>query len=216
VVHLASGATLDVTGLTTGARFGGDPSTRMAVNNGDTIDGIGTVNGGLKVSSGGTVYPGINGVGGLTVNGAGNFEGGSIWKIKVSTANPGPVNTSNHIDFNANLRLQDGMNMPIDGNGLTFTAGQTYDYTIATSGASNFTLGAVTFQPSNFNPAALATPASFSLITSGNNLILRFGPVPEPTFVLAACLGVAAGAGVLRRRRVRPEPPATAPLRRMG
>ena len=28
------------------------------------------------------------------------------------------------------------MNIPIDGSGLTFTAGQTYDYLIATSGDS--------------------------------------------------------------------------------
>ena len=56
-------------------------------NNGDVLDGTGTVKGGLKVKSGGTVYPGDNGVGTLTVEGKGLFEAGSNWKVKLGTAN---------------------------------------------------------------------------------------------------------------------------------
>ena len=96
------------------------------------------------------------------------------------------------------------MNMPIDGSGLTFNPGQTYDYIIATSGTGGFGLGAVNFQPINFSPSEFAPPAIFSLIADGDNLTLRFTPVPEPAFVLAVCFGVAAGIGVLRRERGRP------------
>ena len=199
-IHIASGANLDVTGLTAGFRYGGDPSTRLAVNNGDTLDGMGTVTGGLKVASGGTVYPGDDGVGVLTVKGAGDFAALSNWKVRLSTANVGAVNTSNRIDFNAVLKLQAGMNMPIDGSGLTFAAGQTYDYVIATIGTSNFEIGTVNFQPTNFNPSSFASPSSFSLITNGPNLVLRFTPVPEPAFVTAILLAGMAGSGVLRRR----------------
>ena len=59
------------------------------------------------------------------------------------------------------------------------------------------------FQPTNFNPSSFASPDDFSLIPIGDNLMLRFTPVPEPAFVMAICLGGAAGYGVLRRRRVR-------------
>lgn len=206
-VHLASGATLDVTGLTGGARYGGAPNLRMNVTNGDTLDGTGTVTGGLKVSNGGTVYPGIDGVGALTVIGDGDFKTGSTWKVKLATANPGGANTSNRIDLTGALNVDASVTMPVDGGGLTFAPGQTYDYVIGTSGASVFTIGAVTIQPTNFNPPELAPSSSFALLTSGGDLILRFTPVPEPAFVWAVCLGGAAGYGVLRRRRVRPEPP---------
>jgi autotransporter-associated beta strand protein len=202
-VHVASGATIDVTGLTGGPRYGGDPDARLSLNNGDVLTGTGTVNGGLKVASGATVYPGDNGVGALTVKGKGDFAGGSNWKVKLGTANPGAANTSNRIDFSAPLKLADGVNMPIDGGGLTFASGQTYDYTIATSGTGNFTLGAVNFQPTNFTPGS-APPSSFSLTTSGDNLILQFTPVPEPAFVMAIALCGAAGCGALRRRLVHP------------
>jgi autotransporter-associated beta strand protein len=199
VLQLASGATLDVTQLTGGFRYGGAPDTRMNVQGGDVLEGIGTVNGGLKVKSGGTVYPGINGVGTLTIDGKGLFETGSNWKVKLGTANAGSLNASNRLTFSAALTLETGTNMPIDGTGLTFTVGQTYDYLIS-SGASSFTIGAVNLQPINFDPSAFATPSSFSLIPIGDNLVLRFTPVPEPAFVLAICFGAATGISVLRRR----------------
>jgi autotransporter-associated beta strand protein len=205
VVTLVSGATLDVTGLTAGPRYGGDPSTRLGVNAGDVLTGTGTVTGGLKVASGGTVYPGDNGVGALSVNGSGDFASGSNWKVKLGTANAGGANTSNRIDFSAILKLESGINMPIDGSGLTFAAGQAYDYVIATSNG-NFNIGSVNFQPTNFNPPEFLPQASFSLTTSGDNLILHISAVPEPAFVLAVALAGAAGWGVLRRRLVHPRP----------
>ncbi len=85
------------------------------------LNGTGTVNGGLKVKSGGTVYPGDNGVGTLTVDGKGLFEAGSNWKVKLGTANAGDSNTNNRLTFSAGLTLEAGMNMPIDGSGQTFT-----------------------------------------------------------------------------------------------
>jgi autotransporter-associated beta strand protein len=216
-VYVAAGATLDVTGLTGGLRYGGDPSLKHTVDPNQTLTGEGAVWGGLTVRSGGTVYPGTAGVGTLTVNfGDGRFESGSNWKVRLGTANPGvgASNTSNRLDFggiiDTRLTLQNGVNMPIDGSGLTFDVGRTYDYIIA-SNINAFTIGAVNFQPTNFNPSAFASPSSFSLITSGANLVLRYAPVSEPAFVMALFLGGAAGYGVLRRRRTRCEPSGTAP-----
>lgn len=91
------------------------------------------------------------------------------------------------------LNVDDAVNMPIDVSGLTYAAGQTYDYVIATSGAANFTLGTVNFQPTNCDPSGVASPSSFSLVASGDGLILRFTPVHEPAFAMAICLGGAAG-----------------------
>src|SRR5206468_1861379 len=162
--------TLDVTGLTGGTRFGGTSNSTplMNVQGGDTVDGTGTINGGLKVKSGGTVYPGDNGDGALSVKGDADFAGGSTWKVKLPTSTPG---TGNSIAFISNgnsnplsLTLGESGNnmiMPIDGNGQTFTAGQTYDYVIATN--TSTAVNGVTFQPSNFVPAAFASPAFFSL-----------------------------------------------------
>jgi autotransporter-associated beta strand protein len=198
LVTLAPGATLDVTALTSGLHYGGDPTTRLGLNDGDVLTGTGTVNGGLKVASGATVYPGDNGVGALAVKGGGDFASGSNWKVKLGTANAGAANTGNRIDFTAVLKVESGVNMPVDGGGLTFAAGQTYDYIIATSNG-NFTIGSVNFQPTNFNPSGFVSSASFSLVTSGDNLILHISAVPEPAFVLALSLGGAAGSGILRR-----------------
>ena len=192
-----------MTSLTGGLRYGGSPELRLKVKDGDTLDGTGHVNGGLKVDAGGTVYPGINGVGTLTVDPNGHFASGSIWKVKLGTAIADGSNTSNAIDFSGKLNIDGGMIMPIDGSGLTFTAGQTYDYIIATSEVRDFSIGAVTFQPTNFNPAEFATPGNFSLITSGSDLILRFTPVPEPGLALAVgALGLA-GWAVRRRASLR-------------
>jgi hypothetical protein len=64
----------------------------------------------------------------------------------------------------------------------------------------DFTIGDVIFQPSNFNPAMLNNPSMFSLLISGNSLILHFTPVPEPAFIVTICLGAAAGWRVVRKR----------------
>jgi uncharacterized protein (TIGR03382 family) len=189
-----------VTGLTGGGHFGGT-GTGFGLNSGDTLTGSGTVNGGINAPSGATVYPGDNGVGNMSVTGSGNFASGSTWKVKLGTANAGGSNTSNSVAFTATLKVESGVNMPIDGSGLTFVPGQTYDYVVATSGAGNLTIGSVNFQPTNFNPSEFISQSSFSLVTNGDNLILHITAVPEPGFVTAVCLGVLAASGLLRRRR---------------
>jgi autotransporter-associated beta strand protein len=212
-VNVALGATLAVTALTSGTRFGG-PGTRLGVNSGDTLTGTGTVGGGLRVRSGGTVYPGIAGVGALTVNGDGVFEAGSTWQVRLGSATVGGANTSNRIDLTGTLALADGANMVIDGAGLPFLPGQTYDYTIGTSRVPGFTTGAVNFQPANFDPSLPVSPADFALISSGDNLILRFTPLPEPAFAAAACPAWFVGYRLLRRAS-RQTIPAAAPAVRV-
>jgi autotransporter-associated beta strand protein len=196
VLHLASGAILDTTQLTGGFRYGGDPTTRTAVNNGDLLDGTGTVKGGLKVKSGGTVFPGENGVGTLSIEGKALFEAGSNWKVKLGTANEGSANASNRLDVSGDLTLVSEMVMPIDGGGLTFQAGQNYDYVIGRSGTGTFDLGNVIFEPTGFPVSVTAN--EFSTITAGDSLLLRYSPVPEPAFALAIGFGITTGCRMLR------------------
>src|SRR5262249_21663130 len=126
-VHVASGATIDVTGLTGGLRFGG-PLTRAAGNDGGVRTCTATMHGGLHVTSGGTVYPGDNGVGTLTIKGATTFDSGSNWRVQLATAIAGGTNTNNVLDISGNLTVATGTNMRIDGSGLAYAPGSTYDY----------------------------------------------------------------------------------------
>ena len=207
VLHLGSAATLDVTQLVSGFRYGDSPDTRLNVHDGDILNGTGTVKGGLKVKSGGIVYPGDNGVGTLAIDGKGLFETGSNWIVKLGTANPGAMNESNRLTFSAGLTLEDGMNIVIDGNGLTFIAGQTYDYLIST-GASSYDIGDVNFLPINFDPAVLASSSDFSLISDGSNLTFEFVAVPEPTtwaFIVLGTIGTRAYTWRKRRSVIKAE-----------
>jgi fibronectin-binding autotransporter adhesin len=196
---IATGATLDVTGLTSGLRFGGT-GTAFEARSGDFITGTGTINGGLRARAGSTVYPGDSGVGTLNVNGSAAFDAGSFWQVRALSATPGSGNSNNKLAVNGAMAIDDGMFMPVDGSGLTLIAGETYDYTIATvTGAMS--IGNVTFQPSGFGPAEFNDPSMFSLFTSGNDLILRISPVPEPAYCAAAVVAAACIGGMIRKRR---------------
>jgi len=198
-LSIASGATLDVSGLTGGLRFGG-AGTAFDAFDGDFITGTGTINGGLRARAGSTVYPGDSGVGTLNVNGSVTFDLGSYWQVRALSAIPGNGNSNNVLAINGALSLASGTFMPVDGSGLTLVAGETYDYTIATvTGAKS--IGNVTFQPMNFSPGSFNDPSMFSLLTSGNNVILRITAVPEPAMFLPAVLGAAGWLAWRARRR---------------
>jgi hypothetical protein len=72
----------------------------------------------------------------------------------------------------------------------------TVDYVIATASSSISGFAADKFQFTG--TGFVGTP---SVLLNGNNLVLRFQPVPEPVHALLACAGVAGVAGWLRRRR---------------
>jgi hypothetical protein len=65
-------------------------------------------------------------------------------------------------------------------------------------------IGNVPFQPTGFSPSEFNDASMFSLLTSGNSLILRIAPVPEPACCVAAVVAAAGVGGMLwKRRRVR-------------
>ncbi len=87
------------------------------------------------------------------------------------------------------------------GTANTFSASQTYSWTLLSAGSiTNFNAGAFAFDSSNFfsNPTSSGT---FFVSQSGNDLMLNFTPVPEPSTWALMVSGVFALGAAFRRRR---------------
>jgi fibronectin-binding autotransporter adhesin len=87
------------------------------------------------------------------------------------------------------------------GNALNFSAAGTYSWTLATaSSITNFNPAYFSVLTTNFsNPTGIGT---FYVSESGNDLMLNFTPVPEPsTWALVAAGAAAIGIGAAWRRR---------------
>lgn len=152
-----------------------------------------------------TISPG-NSVGTLTTGTVNiNTAGRYLWEI--SNAGTGGVapNTGlsggvkDLIDATGDINLS-SMEMAINGLGGTgFNNLLSYSWVIGTA------TGAINISGTNaFTPNAEFAAAGgnvYSLGTSSGVLYLNYGPVPEPTTILAVCAVVGGAAGLWRRRR---------------
>ena len=88
------------------------------------------------------------------------------------------------------------------GNALNFNMASSYSWTLVSAGSiTGFNAADFAFNMSNFTNGIGS--GSFYVSQSGNDLMLNFTPVPEPSaWAMMACgLFALAGAAVRRRRR---------------
>jgi hypothetical protein len=155
----------------------------------------------VTVAAGATLTPGIGGVGTLTVGSSAThataeLDGGSNWAVDLASAiaRPGTgiadVNTNDRLFVNGIVDFSAGsgnLNLTVNGAGLSFMPGKSYDYFIATStdGLSGFSPSRFTIALSNFS-----LPGTASVQNMNNGVLLTYTPVPEASHVFGACLAV--------------------------
>jgi autotransporter-associated beta strand protein len=197
-IHIAQGARFDVSGLSGGFSLGAS----------QTLAGSGTVAGNTTIASGGTLAPG-NSPGVLTIEGATNFNSGSMFEWELDTAQSNPE-TNRGIAY-------DGVNTTsVSGSGAIFkillTGTQDFtdgfwdqeriwmDIFKSADGSSNLTGWAAVFSGGfqyAYNGKTVAPNSSGYFALSGDSLI--WSAVPEPGHALALA-GLLAASALLRRR----------------
>ncbi len=195
-----------------GATTGTGP---VAVASGGTLSGIGSVGGAVAVAPGGTLRPGLDGVGALSAD-AVTLQTGSTFALAITVAGgtaavgSGGSGTSGGV-FTAlanagTLTLQPGVTIGVDGTAATFTPGATYSYVVAMNLAADVNVsGQANADGSPFVVVGIPDGSVFDLSgLDGGPLILSVTIVaPEPKSVVplaVAAVGVARW--VLRRRSI--------------
>ncbi len=104
----------------------GTGSGAVTVNNTGTLGGTGTVSGTVTAKSGGTVAPGVDGVGKLLIGSNTVFESGSTYKVEVSPSPDGNVCDKMDILMQGSLALNNGVSIldigTLSGEGCTIAS----------------------------------------------------------------------------------------------
>lgn len=185
-------------------------SSAVAINNGGTLGGYGTV-GAVTIASGGTISPGNSP--GILNTGDETWSGGSyLWELNSATGAAGTnwdtLNITGTLSLEA-LATNAPFSIMITSLGLNnnpgeaanFDPAQNYSWILATasSGVTGFSADKFFIDTSGF----LNLPGSggFTVSHSGNDVLLNFAAVPEPSTLVM--LGCALGGLTLPRRRDR-------------
>jgi autotransporter-associated beta strand protein len=194
VVTVASGATLNVAGVTSGPNFSGG---MFALAGGQTLQGNGTVTGPLGVRTGATLAPGTS-PGTLTVAGGLTFTGGTF-TVDITGPTPGTqhdqvVVTSGAVALGAGVAT---LNIPgPTGTGYTATS----RLAIINNTGTGATTGTFAGQADGSLVVAMSGLGGFNwqiyynadagsaANTGFNDVVLVAVPVPEP----GLCFGLAA------------------------
>lgn len=184
-----------------------------------TLGGTGTISGPTTIL--GAHTPG-NSPGIQTFASDLTYSGGSStveWELSGNTitnvANPNAVYDQILVGGNLDFAAATSLSLLFNGAGSSvlwadafWDAPQQwtlYDVTGSTTGFGNLSLAPGSYLDSgSISLASARSSASFSLVQSGNDVVVSYVAVPEPGGVALAGLGLAAAAFAYRRRRIRP------------
>jgi autotransporter-associated beta strand protein len=202
-IDLAAGTVLDVTGVAGG----------FALADGQTLAGLGTVEGDMAIAGGATVAPGAS-PGTLVHNGDETWEGGGTyaWEINNTLGDKGADPGWDWIDIDGTLTIAATPSDPFTIDIALLAAGgepgmpEGFDPALASSWEiATATGGVLGFDPEAFSvvlPEDLAenwTGGIWSVGLEGNSVTVNFA-VPEPSGLLLAAIGLA-WLGLFARRR---------------
>jgi len=226
-----AGASLDATAISSGLTLsGGQRLTNNGVvtgsvtaQSGGTVKGAGEFNGPVTIGAGGNLAPG-NSPGGTSFGSGLSFLAGGtyVWEVNKVTGLGGDQSSLKGIDpgfdfadVTGTLAINGPFTIDITGLDLSNNTGHidqwnpahSYSWIIASAsggitGANNLTLFTSHFTDNNLTNGGVNS--GFSLDVVGNNLMLNYTPLPEPsTLVLLTAGGLLGMWGHVRRRRKR-------------
>jgi autotransporter-associated beta strand protein len=187
----------------------------IQVNSGASLGGSGTT-GSLLVN--GTLTPG-NSPGTLNTGSQTWFNSANYnWQIFDATGSAGSgydlLNISGSLDlsnltaggFGINMWSLSGINPDVNGNATNFNAANSYSWILAQAASGITGFEATDF--SIFTSAANGTAGfsntfdgALSIAVAGNNLVLNYQAVPEPSSAALTLLGLVSTLALARRRR---------------
>ena len=187
----------------------------IQVNSGASLGGSGTT-GSLLVN--GTLTPG-NSTGTLNTGSQTWFNGANYnWQIFDAAGSAGSgydlLNIDGSLDlsnltaggFGINMWSLSGINPDVSGNATNFNAANNYSWILAQAAAGITGFEATDF--SIFTSAANGTAGfsntfdgALSIAVAGNNLVLNYQAVPEPSSAALTLLGLVSTLALARRRR---------------
>jgi hypothetical protein len=193
-ISVASGATLDVTGVDSGANYDG---TRFSLVSGQTLKGTGTVTGAINIASGATIAPG-NSVGTLKTDSVSIAAGGTLaLEIDFGGGRSADLLNDNSLSLNSSI-----LNLTLLNGLQAGTLPQTFLVANNVSGTFSSITGLNGPQSASVIYNFLGTDA-LGRIGDGNDLAIQvIVAVPEAHawLLLAAVTAGALGVNLLRKK----------------
>ena len=197
MISLTQGTTLDVGAVTAGANFNG---SHFALVSGQTLTGVGTVNGAMNVLGGAAVAPG-SAIGTLNVNGISFTSATSVLNADIDWAGTGNADL---LSVTGSVSLASST---LSLNLLNFTGAglpRTYllvsnDLTDAVTG----TFGTISGLPPGYSATinyVFSGTDSLGRVGDGNDIALTITAVPEPSTVMLLSVGLVTVLITLRQR----------------